>query len=120
MLSLFLNFCYSYVALNTLNKVVGIDTNAVQRHRTIILDCLRDGDISIRRRALELSYALVNEQNVRVMIRELLAFLEVADNDVLNFSNEELLLYDEGLLLPSHTSVLCQRKDEVKHGEIVE
>jgi len=70
-----------YVALNTLNKVVGIDTNAVQRHRTIILDCLRDGDISIRRRALELSYALVNEQNVRVMIRELLAFLEVADNE---------------------------------------
>ncbi|KAH9820550.1 adaptin N terminal region-domain-containing protein [Melampsora americana] len=70
-----------YVALHTLNKVVGIDTNAVQRHRTIILDCLRDGDISIRRRALELSYALVNEQNVRVMIRELLAFLEVADNE---------------------------------------
>lgn len=70
-----------YVALNTLNKVVAMDTNAVQRHRSIILDCLRDGDISIRRRALELSYALINEQNVRVLIRELLAFLEVADNE---------------------------------------
>lgn len=71
----------SYVALNTLNKVVAIDTNAVQRHRAIILDCLRDGDISIRRRALELSYALINESNVRVLTRELLAFLEVADNE---------------------------------------
>ncbi|KAH7924286.1 Adaptor protein complex AP-1 gamma subunit [Leucogyrophana mollusca] len=70
-----------YVALNTLNKVVGMDTNAVQRHRNIILDCLRDGDISIRRRALELSYALINEQNVRILIRELLAFLEVADDE---------------------------------------
>jgi AP-1 complex subunit gamma-1 len=70
-----------YVALNTLNKVVGIDTNAVLRHRNTILDCLRDGDISIRRRALELSYALINESNVRVLIRELLAFLEVADNE---------------------------------------
>ncbi|KAM0755858.1 AP-1 complex subunit gamma-1 [Meredithblackwellia eburnea MCA 4105] len=70
-----------YVALNTLNKVVAVDTNAVQRHRSIILDCLRDGDISIRRRALELSYALINESNVRVLIRELLAFLEVADNE---------------------------------------
>ncbi|KAG5651072.1 clathrin associated protein complex large subunit [Sphagnurus paluster] len=70
-----------YVALNTLNKVVSMDTNAVQRHRNIILDCLRDGDISIRRRALELSYALINEQNVRVLIRELLAFLEVADDE---------------------------------------
>ncbi|KAI0051024.1 Adaptor protein complex AP-1 gamma subunit [Auriscalpium vulgare] len=70
-----------YVALNTLNKVVGMDTNAVQRHRNTILDCLRDGDISIRRRALELSYALINDQNVRVLTRELLAFLEVADNE---------------------------------------
>lgn len=58
-----------------------MDTNAVQRHRNIILDCLRDGDISIRRRALELTYALINEQNVRVLIRELLAFLEVADEE---------------------------------------
>ena len=69
------------MALNTLNKVVAMDTNAVQRHRNIILDCLRDGDISIRRRALELSYALINETNVRVLTRELLAFLEVADNE---------------------------------------
>jgi len=70
-----------YVALHTLNKVVAMDTTAVQRHRNIILDCLRDGDISIRRRALELSYALINEANVRVLTRELLAFLEVADNE---------------------------------------
>lgn len=56
-----------------------MDTNAVQRHRAIILDCLRDGDISIRRRALELSFALINESNVRVLTRELLSFLEVAD-----------------------------------------
>jgi len=70
-----------YVALTTLNKTVSMDTNAVQRHRNIILDCLRDGDISIRRRALELSFALINETNVRVLTRELLAFLEVADNE---------------------------------------
>lgn len=70
-----------YVALHTLNKVVAVDTNAVLRHRNTILDCLRDGDISIRRRALELTYALVNESNVRILIRELLAFLEIADNE---------------------------------------
>ncbi|CAO3629130.1 unnamed protein product [Cunninghamella blakesleeana] len=70
-----------YVALETLNKTVGVETQAVQRHRNIILDCLRDGDISIRRRALELSFALINEGNVRVLTRELLAFLEVADTE---------------------------------------
>lgn len=70
-----------YVALNTLVKVVAIDTNAVQRHRNTILECLRDPDISIRRRALDLSFTLINDGNVRVLIRELLAFLEVADNE---------------------------------------
>ncbi|SPN98839.1 probable gamma-adaptin precursor [Cephalotrichum gorgonifer] len=70
-----------YVALNTLIKVVAVEPNAVQRHRNTILECLRDPDISIRRRALELSFTLINESNVRVLIRELLAFLEVADNE---------------------------------------
>jgi AP-1 complex subunit gamma-1 len=70
-----------YVALNTLIKVVAIEPNAVQRHRNTILECLRDPDISIRRRALDLSFTLINDSNVRVLIRELLAFLEVADNE---------------------------------------
>ncbi|KAF1958390.1 AP-1 complex subunit gamma-1 [Byssothecium circinans] len=70
-----------YVALNTLIKVVAVEPNAVQRHRNTILDCLRDPDISIRRRALDLSFTLINASNVRVLIRELLAFLEVADNE---------------------------------------
>ena len=70
-----------YVALNTLIKVVTVEPNAVQRHRNTILECLRDPDISIRRRALDLSFTLINEGNVRVLIRELLAFLEVADNE---------------------------------------
>ncbi|GAB7353024.1 hypothetical protein MBLNU459_g3580t1 [Dothideomycetes sp. NU459] len=68
-----------YVALNTLIKVVAVEPNAVQRHRNTILDCLRDPDISIRRRALDLSFTLINESNVRVLVRELLSFLEVAD-----------------------------------------
>lgn len=70
-----------YVALNTLLKVVAVEPNAVQRHRNTILECLRDPDISIRRRALDLSFTLINESNVRVLVRELLAFLEVADNE---------------------------------------
>ncbi|KAL2000227.1 hypothetical protein VTN02DRAFT_3387 [Thermoascus thermophilus] len=70
-----------YVALNTLIKVVAVEPNAVQRHRNTILECLRDPDISIRRRALDLSFTLINESNIRVLVRELLAFLEVADNE---------------------------------------
>ncbi|WFD05387.1 clathrin associated protein complex large subunit [Malassezia vespertilionis] len=70
-----------YVALNTLNKVVSIDTNAVQRHRATILECLRDADVSIRRRALELTYSLINETNVHALMLELVSFLEMADTE---------------------------------------
>lgn len=68
-----------YVALNTLLRVVQADYNAVQRHRTTIIDCLKDADISIRRRAMELSFALVNTGNIRGMMKELLDFLENCD-----------------------------------------
>lgn len=68
-----------YVALNTLLKTVYVDTSAVQRHRSTILECLKDPDVSIRRRALELSFALVNSNNIRTMMKELLLFLEKAD-----------------------------------------
>jgi AP-1 complex subunit gamma-1 len=70
---------YSYVALNTLAKTIAIDINAIQRHRSTILDCLRDSDVSIKRRALDLSFFLINESNIRVIVRELLIFLETAD-----------------------------------------
>jgi AP-1 complex subunit gamma-1 len=68
------NVCY--VALNTLLRVVHIDYNAVQRHRATIIECLKDVDISIQKRATELSFALINPTNVRGMVKELLAFLD--------------------------------------------
>lgn len=68
-----------YVALNTLCNVVNYDNEAVQRHRNTIVECLKDNDVSIRRRALELIYALVNQQNAHILVKELIAYLENAD-----------------------------------------
>ena len=81
-----------YVALNSLLKTVHTDMNAgklicwllfrqsflfqVQRHRSTILDCLKDPDPSVLRRAVDLCFALINDQNVRGTMRELLTFLE--------------------------------------------
>jgi AP-1 complex subunit gamma-1 len=49
--------------------------SALQRHRTTVVDCLRDPDISIRQRALELIYHLVNRDNVEALTAELLNYL---------------------------------------------
>lgn len=68
-----------YVALNTLLRTVHADISAVQRHRSTILECLKDPDVSIRRRAMELSFALINSANIEGMSKELLIFLEKAD-----------------------------------------
>lgn len=84
-----------YVALNTLLKTVYIDTSAVQRHRTTILECLKDPDVSIRRRAMELSFALVNTQNIRTMMKELLAFLEKADPEFKAHCSSSIVLSAE-------------------------
>ncbi|KAJ3346575.1 clathrin associated protein complex large subunit [Entophlyctis luteolus] len=75
-----------YVALTTLTKTsqtaLSADNSALQRHRATILDCLRDPDVSIRHRALDLSFFLINSQNIRILTRELLSFLEVAEADI--------------------------------------
>ncbi|KAI9923223.1 hypothetical protein PsorP6_002013 [Peronosclerospora sorghi] len=70
-----------YVALNTLSKVVADDLAAVQRHTNTIVDCLKDPDTSIRQRALELIYSLVNSSNIQSLAREMLNYLVIAPND---------------------------------------
>lgn len=75
-----------YVALNTLSRTIeqgregsAVDANsaasALQKHRSTVVDCLKDPDISIRQRALELIYHLVNHENVQSLTAELLNYL---------------------------------------------
>ncbi|KAG7395235.1 AP-1 complex subunit gamma-1 [Phytophthora boehmeriae] len=70
-----------YVALNTLSKVVVDDLAAVQRHTNTIVDCLKDPDTSIRQRALELIYSLVNSSNIQSLAREMLNYLVIAPTE---------------------------------------
>lgn len=42
---------------------------------------LQDLDASIRKRALELVYVLVNETNVKPLVKDLVDYLEVSDLD---------------------------------------
>ncbi|KAM8783658.1 AP-1 complex subunit gamma-like 2 isoform 1-T1 [Rhynchonycteris naso] len=71
-----------YVALTSLLQLVQSDHSAVQRHRPTVVECLREPDATLSRRALELSLALVNGSNVRAMTQELQSFLESCSLDL--------------------------------------
>eukprot|EP00057_Strongylocentrotus_purpuratus_P012325 XP_011666799.1 PREDICTED: AP-1 complex subunit gamma-1 [Strongylocentrotus purpuratus] len=81
-----------YVALNTLLKTVQADNNAVQRHRSTIVDCLKDPDVSIQRRAVELSFALINTSNIRTMVKELIFFLDRSDPEFKSYTSSNIFL----------------------------
>jgi AP-1 complex subunit gamma-1 len=97
-----------------LMKAITFDDQAVQRHRVTILECVKDPDASIRKRALELVTLLVNENNVTQLTKELIDYLEISDEDfkedlsakicfiVEKFSPEKLWYIDQML------KVLCE------------
>ncbi|KAK6922155.1 Clathrin/coatomer adaptor, adaptin-like, N-terminal [Dillenia turbinata] len=118
-----------YVALNMLMKAITVDGQAVQRHRVTILECVKDNDASIRKRALELVYLLVNDTNVMPLVKELIEYLEVSDQDfkgeltakicsiVEKFSPEKIWYIDQMLKVLSEAGNFV--KAEVWHALIV-
>ncbi|RWS27795.1 AP-1 complex subunit gamma-1-like protein [Leptotrombidium deliense] len=84
-----------YVALTTLLKTVQADYNTVQRHRNTVVECLKDPDVSIRKKAMELCFALINSSNVRTMTKELLIFLEKADPEFKSICSSNLCICAE-------------------------
>lgn len=71
-----------YVALETLLKTAQSDYNYVQRHRVTIVECLKDMDVSIQKKALELSFFLINSTNFKTMTKDLLMFLRNSDDEL--------------------------------------
>mmetsp|Transcript_28820 Transcript_28820/g.33278 ORF Transcript_28820/g.33278 Transcript_28820/m.33278 type:complete len:897 (+) Transcript_28820:42-2732(+) len=72
-----------YVSLVSLQRVVRIDQATVQKHKNTILDCLRENDISIKRHALLLLCEIVNESNVKSIVKEMLNYLLISETDFL-------------------------------------
>ncbi|CAM0912965.1 unnamed protein product [Alopecurus aequalis] len=118
-----------YVALNMLMKAMAVDTQAVQRHRVTILECVKDADVSIRKRALELIYLLVNDTNVKPLTKELVDYLEISDEDfkedltakicsiVEKFSQDKLWYLDQMFKVLSLSGNFV--KDDVWHALVV-
>ena len=58
-----------------------VDSVALQRYKMQIVHCLNHNDPSIRRRALDVISALIDEQNVETLVPEILAYVKLADSE---------------------------------------
>lgn len=53
----------------------------MQRHKQTILDCLKDHDLVIKKKALDLLYKITNESNIKSIVKELINYLLAAESD---------------------------------------
>lgn len=70
-----------FVGLKTLSMVIHRDKSAVGRHKNTIIECLKDPDVSIRKRAMELIFELVDAENIRTLAREMLNYLVTSKDE---------------------------------------
>ncbi|KIY71626.1 Adaptor protein complex AP-2 alpha subunit [Cylindrobasidium torrendii FP15055 ss-10] len=70
-----------YLGLDTMAHLAArVDSlDPIKKHQATIIQSLRDKDISVRRRALDLLYSMCDVDNSEVIVGELLRYLRVAD-----------------------------------------
>ncbi|PRW60941.1 AP-2 complex subunit alpha-1-like [Chlorella sorokiniana] len=87
-----------YLALENMARLAEVPAvvDTVNRHQKTIIACLRDSDVSIRRRALDLLFIMCTPASSVEIVEELLSYLTLADYSM----REELVL---------KTAVLAER-----------
>ncbi|BGP29605.1 hypothetical protein JCM10296v2_001344 [Rhodotorula toruloides] len=70
-----------YLGLDTMAHLAARSDNleAIKKHQATITQSLRDKDISVRRRGLDLLYSMCDTSNAKAIVGELLKYLAVAD-----------------------------------------
>ncbi|KAK6587815.1 adapter-complex 1 gamma subunit (gamma adaptin) [Cryptosporidium xiaoi] len=74
---------------NTKNISGELKENELAPHHKLILDCLKDSDSSIKFRALKVLFSIMNEDNIKLFIKDLLNVLLISnESDDTDFSIE--------------------------------
>jgi len=70
-----------YLGLETMAHLAACadSLEPIKRHQETIIMSLRDKDISVRRRGLDLLYSMCDTSNSKIIISELLRYLQIAD-----------------------------------------
>ena len=93
--------------MNSLMDIARIDLNSVQKHKNVILEFLNDSDIAIKRKSLDLTYLIVNEGNIKQIMKECLNFLNTSDSDEFKAELNDYYQYGK-LVLPDYYNTQMQ------------
>lgn len=89
-----------YLALDMLARVARVDGHAdLQKYHDIVIMSLSEGDMSMRKRALAVIFAITDSANVEYVVEELISALNTADSEM----REELVV---------KTAILAERYQE--------
>ena len=65
-----------YLGLNALGEMVKENPAVAATHQTAVMNCLQSDDEALKRKAIDLLFAISNENNVQVVIEKMLDFLK--------------------------------------------
>ncbi|KAJ9457126.1 AP-4 complex subunit epsilon [Diplonema papillatum] len=67
-----------YLGITSLSRIVLIDPSYAAEHRKIVMGCLEDHDETIKRKTLDILYAMTNPDSVELIVARLIKFLGAA------------------------------------------
>ena len=106
-----------FIALKALAREALVSPDSVHKFRSGVLSCLQDPDKAVATKALELLVLLVNEDNVKVIVRDLLHLLTAVEGELKEAIATKLCLvaelhkYDQPWYLETMVKVLELTKD---------
>ncbi len=68
-----------YLGLLAMSKILRTHPKSVQGHKDLVMKCLDDSDESIRLRALDLLYGMVNKKSLMEIVKKLMAHMDKAE-----------------------------------------
>lgn len=77
-----------YLTLEAMSHLSGPALDQVKKYQNVILESLKDNDVSIRMRALGLLYVICDKTNAKEIVQELLNYLHIAQYQM----REEMVL----------------------------
>ena len=70
-----------YLGLNALGEMVKENPAVAATHQMAVMNCLQSDDEALRRKAIDLLFAISNENNVQVVIDKMIEFLKTTNDE---------------------------------------